>query len=105
MILPDMISEAFRPLIIASDTLTALIITIVICNLLWFIGFTVLIVTGIMNPFWMTYLFENQQALANNITPLPHIYLQGFWDFYLLIGGIGSTLPLIVMALRAVLDS
>ncbi len=102
MILPDMISEAFRPLIIASDTLTALIITIVICNLLWFVGIHgALIVTGIMNPFWMTYLFENQQALANNITPLPHIYLQGFWDFYLLIGGIGSTLPLIFMALRS----
>lgn len=102
MILPDMISEAFRPLIIASDTLTALIISIVICNLLWFIGIHgALIVTGIMNPFWMTYLFENQQALANNVTPLPHIYLQGFWDFYLLIGGIGSTLPLIFMALRS----
>ncbi len=51
-----------------------------------------------MNPFWMTYLFENQQALAAGS---PHIYLQGFWDFYLLIGGIGSTLPLVLMAMRS----
>jgi cellobiose-specific phosphotransferase system component IIC len=30
-----------------------------------------------------------------------NIYLQGFWDFYLLIGGIGSTLPLVFMAIRS----
>lgn len=102
MILPNLISEALRPLIIASDTLTALLISLLICHLLWFVGIHgALIVTGIMNPFWMTYLFENQQALAEGVTPLPHIYLQGFWDFYLLIGGIGSTLPLIFMALRS----
>lgn len=102
MILPELISEALRPLIIASDTLTALLISLLICNLLWFVGIHgALIITGIMNPFWMTYLFENQQALVNGITPLPHIYLQGFWDFYLLIGGIGSTLPLVFMALRS----
>ncbi|VTM58629.1 PEP-dependent phosphotransferase enzyme II [Klebsiella pneumoniae] len=29
----------------------------------------------------MTYLFENQQALAAGSPTLPHIYLQGFWDF------------------------
>lgn len=102
MILPNLISEALRPLIIASDTLTALLISLLICHLLWFVGIHgALLVTGIMNPFWMTYLFENQQALAQGVTPLPHIYLQGFWDFYLLIGGIGSTLPLIFMALRS----
>ena len=54
-----------------------------------------------MNPFWITYLVENQHALANGAEQLPHIYLQGFWDFYLLIGGIGSTLPLIFMAMRS----
>jgi PTS system cellobiose-specific IIC component len=38
MILPGLISEAFRPLIIASDTLTAILISLIICNLLWFVG-------------------------------------------------------------------
>ncbi|PWW06968.1 PTS sugar transporter subunit IIC [Mangrovibacter plantisponsor] len=101
-ILPELISEAVRPLIIASDTLTAVLISLLICNLLWFVGIHgALIVTGIMNPFWMTYLFENQQALASGTAMLPHIYLQGFWDFYLLIGGIGSTLPMVFMAIRS----
>ena len=86
-IVPELISEAVRPLVLASDTLMAVLISLFICNLLWFIGIHgALIITGIMNPFWMTYLFENQQALAAGSPTLPHIYLQGFWDFYLLIG-------------------
>lgn len=101
-ILPQLISEALRPLIVASDTLTAVLISLFICNLLWFVGIHgSLIVTGIMNPFWLTYLFENQRALAMGEAVLLHIYLQGFWDFYLLIGGIGSTLPLVFMAMRS----
>ncbi|EGT4385826.1 PTS sugar transporter subunit IIC [Citrobacter koseri] len=101
-ILPQLISEALQPLIVASDTLTAVLISLFICNLLWFVGIHgALIVTGIMNPFWLTYLFENQRALAMGEAVLPHIYLQGFWDFYLLIGGIGSTLPLVFMAMRS----
>ncbi len=81
-IVPELISEAVRPLVLASDTLMAVLISLFICNLLWFIGIHgALIITGIMNPFWMTYLFENQQALAAGSPTLPHIYLQGFWDF------------------------
>jgi lactose/cellobiose-specific phosphotransferase system IIC component len=30
-----------------------------------------------------------------------HVYLQGFWDHYLLIGGVGSTLPLAFLLLRS----
>lgn len=101
-ILPQLIGEALRPLIVASDTLTAVLISLFQCNLLWFVGIHgALIITGIMNPFWLTYLFENQRALAAGEAVLPHIYLQGFWDFYLLIGGIGSTLPLVFMAMRS----
>lgn len=101
-ILPQLIGEALRPLIVASDTLTAVLISLFLCNLLWFVGIHgALIITGIMNPFWLTYLFENQRALAAGEAVLTHIYLQGFWDFYLLIGGIGSTLPLVFMAMRS----
>ncbi|MFH4377545.1 PTS transporter subunit EIIC, partial [Acinetobacter baumannii] len=76
-IVPELISEAVRPLVLASDTLMAVLISLFICNLLWFIGIHgALIITGIMNPFWMTYLFENQQALAAGSPTLPHIYLQ-----------------------------
>ncbi|PLL19194.1 PTS cellobiose transporter subunit IIC, partial [Klebsiella michiganensis] len=100
-ILPELISEAVRPLVVASDTLTAVLISLFICNLLWFVGIHgALIITGIMNPFWMANLSINQAAMAAG-TAIPHIYVQGFWDHYLLIGGVGSTLPLALMLLRS----
>ncbi|WP_061797489.1 PTS sugar transporter subunit IIC [Serratia ficaria] len=101
MIIPQAIMHLLEPLVSASDSLPAILISVFICQSLWFAGIHgALIVTGIMNPFWMTNLALNQTALAAG-APLPHIYLQGFWDHYLLIGGVGSTLPLAFLLLRS----
>ncbi len=101
MIIPEAIMQLLAPLVSASDSLPAMLLSVLVCQILWFAGIHgALIVTGIMNPFWMTNLALNQSALAAG-TPLPHIYLQGFWDHYLLIGGVGSTLPLAFLLLLA----
>ncbi|PUW04883.1 PTS sugar transporter subunit IIC [Cronobacter sakazakii] len=101
MILPEAIMHLLSPLVAASDSLQAILISVLICQILWFAGIHgALIVTGIMNPFWMANLSANQAALAAG-QALPHIYLQGFWDHYLLIGGVGSTLPLAFLLLRS----
>ncbi|AOR63055.1 MULTISPECIES: PTS cellobiose transporter subunit IIC [Pectobacterium] len=101
MIIPEAIMHLLAPLISASDSLPAILISVFICQILWFAGIHgALIVTGIMNPFWMTNLALNQAALSAG-APLPHIYLQGFWDHYLLIGGVGSTLPLAFLLMRS----
>jgi len=101
MILPQAIMSLVKPLVSASDSLPAILISLFICQVLWFAGIHgALIVTGIMNPFWMANLAENQAALAAG-GELTHIYLQGFWDHYLLIGGVGSTLPLAFLLLRS----
>lgn len=98
---PQLVTDVFKPLVIASDTLTAVLLSLLLCQILWFMGIHgALIVTGIMNPFWLSSLISNQAALAMG-EPAPHIYLQGFWDYYLLIGGVGSTLPLVFMAMRS----
>ncbi|ELY2508427.1 PTS sugar transporter subunit IIC [Cronobacter sakazakii] len=101
MILPEAIMHLLSPLVAASDSLPAILISVLICQILWFAGIHgALIVTGIMNPFWLANLSANQAALAAG-QALPHIYLQGFWDHYLLIGGVGSTLPLAFLLLRS----
>lgn len=101
LLFPQVMETIFRPLIVASDSLPAILFSLLICHLLFFIGIHgAILVTGIMNPFWLSNLAVNQQALANGMTP-PHIYLQGFWDYYLLIGGVGSTIPLVLMAIRS----
>jgi PTS system cellobiose-specific IIC component len=99
---PQLIEELFRPLVLASDSLAAVLISILICQLLWFMGIHgALIITGIMNPFWMSNLLENQTALEAGGQVLPHIYLPAFWDFFVLIGGVGSTLPLVYLAIKS----
>ena len=101
MILPEAIMSLVKPLVAASDSLPAMLLAVLLCQVLWFAGIHgALIVTGIMNPFWMANLAANQAAMAAG-QPLPHIFLQGFWDHYLLIGGVGSTLPLAFLLLRS----
>lgn len=99
--LPKLIEQIFQPLVVASDSLPAIIISLLVCSLLWFIGIHgAILVSSIITPFWMTNLTANQLALAAGKVP-SHTFLQAFWDYYLLIGGVGSTLPLIFMALRS----
>ena len=101
MIIPEAIMSLVKPLVAASDTLPAILLSVLVCQVLGFAGIHgALIVTGIMNPFWMANLSINQAAMAAG-TAIPHIYVQGFWDHYLLIGGVGSTLPLALMLLRS----
>lgn len=99
---PQLIEQAFQPLVLASDSLAAVLISILVCQLLWFVGIHgALIVTGIMNPFWISNLLVNQQTMEAGQRMLPHIYLPAFWDFFILIGGVGSTLPLVYLAIRS----
>jgi PTS system cellobiose-specific IIC component len=101
MILPAAIMALVQPLVSASDTLPAVLLAVLVCQVLWFAGIHgALIVTGIMNPFWMANLSENQMAMTMG-EPIPHIFVQGFWDHYMLIGGVGSTLPLAFLLLRS----
>ena len=101
MIIPEAIMSLVKPLVAASDTLPAILLSVLVCQILWFAGIHgALIVTGIMNPFWMANLSVNQAAMAAG-SVIPHIYVQGFWDHYLLSGGVGSTLPLALLLMRS----
>ncbi len=101
MIIPEAIMSLLQPLVSASDSLPAVLLAVLVCQILWFAGIHgALIVTGIMNPFWMANLSVNQAAMAAG-EAIPHIFVQGFWDHYLLIGGVGSTLPLAFLLMRS----
>jgi len=101
MIIPEAIMSLLQPLVSASDSLPAVLLAVFVCQILWFAGIHgALIVTGIMKPFWMANLSVNQAAMAAG-EAIPHIFVQGFWDHYLLIGGVGSTLPLAFLLMRS----
>ncbi|MBN0941266.1 PTS sugar transporter subunit IIC, partial [Pseudomonas aeruginosa] len=60
MILPQAIMHLLEPLVSASDSLPAILLSVLMCQIFWFAGIHgSLIVTGIMNPFWMANLSAN----------------------------------------------
>jgi PTS system cellobiose-specific IIC component len=69
MILPEAIMSLVKPLVAASDSLPAMLLAVLLCQVLWFAGIHgALIVTGIMNPFWMANLAANQAACGLALT-------------------------------------
>jgi PTS system cellobiose-specific IIC component len=61
---------------------------VLIGHLLWFAGIHgAAIVSGMLQMFWLTNLGMNQQALAQG-APLPHIFMEAFWTFFIVIGGL-----------------
>ena len=45
--------------------------------------------------FWLTNLGMNQSALAQG-APLPHIFMEAFWTFFIVVGGSGATMGLVI---------
>ncbi|MEA9391216.1 PTS sugar transporter subunit IIC [Acerihabitans sp. TG2] len=101
MLLPEAIMALFGPIISAADTLPAILIAVLICHLLWFAGIHgAVIVGGMLQAFWLTNLGINQQELTAG-QPLTHIFIEPFWQFFIVIGGSGSTMGLVLLYLRS----
>ncbi|AHG18872.1 hypothetical protein Z042_04050 [Chania multitudinisentens RB-25] len=101
LLLPELIMEIFKPLVSASDSLTAVLICVLVSHLLWFCGIHgAAIVTNLLQPFWLANIAANQMALEMGQV-LPHSFVDPFWRFYIVIGGCGSTLALVIMYMRS----
>lgn len=101
MILPEVVMSIFKPIISAADSLPAILIAVLLCQLLWFAGINGgAIVYGILQPFYLINLGLNQDALAAG-QPLPHIFAEPFWAFFINLGGSGATLALAFLYLRS----
>ena len=91
MLIPQAIMSIFKPLVSAADSLPAILLAVLIGHLLWFAGIHgAAIVSGMLQMFWLTNLGANQTALAAS-QPLPHIFMEAFWTFFIVIGGSGAT--------------
>lgn len=87
MLIPQAIMSVFKPLVSAADSLPAILLAVLIGHLLWFAGIHgAAIVSGMLQMFWLTNLGANQTALAAS-QPLPHIFMEAFWTFFIVIGG------------------
>lgn len=101
MLIPQAIMEIFKPLVSAADSLPAILLAVLIGHLLWFAGIHgAAIISGILQMFWLTNLGMNQSALAEG-APLPHIFMEAFWTFFIVVGVSGATIGLVVCYLRS----
>ena len=101
MLLPEAIMAVFKPLISAADSLPAILFATFLAHALWFAGIHgAAIVGGIMAPFFLVNLGLNQDALAAG-QPLTHIFIEGFWSFFIVLGGSGATFALVLLYIRS----
>ena len=101
MLIPQAIMAIFSPLLSASDSLPAVILAVVICHVLWFAGIHgASIVGGVFQAFWLTNIGLNQMNMANGLPP-ERIFVEPFWAFFILFGGSGATIGLVLLYLRS----
>lgn len=94
----DLINKLITPLISLTDTWYAAIITVLLLQALWFVGihggsFTI---WGPLYPFLLANIAANATAAAAG-EAIPHILTEPFFYTYTMIGGVGHTLPLILI--------
>lgn len=92
------IEKIVSPLMVISDTWYAAIITALLLQMLWFVGihggsFTV---WGVMYPFLLANIAENSAAAVAGQT-IPNIITEPFFYTYAMVGGVGITLPLLLI--------
>lgn len=101
MLIPHAIMAVFSPIVTASDSLPALLLTVLLCHILWFAGIHgAAIIGGLLQAFYITNLGMNQEALNAGLA-IPHIFVEAFWMFFVVIGGSGATLGLVILFLRS----
>lgn len=90
------------PIISVTDTWYAVFIATLLLQLLWFVGihggsFTI---WGPLYPILLQNITENAAAKAAGLA-LPHIMTEPFFYSWTMIGGTGSTLPLVIIWLKS----
>lgn len=95
------IMNLFKPLVTASDTIPGIIVPILFITLLWSTGIHGMSVVGaVARPIWLTLLDANVTAQAAG-QALPHISPEPFFQWFIWIGGAGSTLSLVLLMLTS----
>ncbi len=100
--LNSVLNMVVSPLLAVTDTWYAALICALLLQLLWFVGihggsFTV---WGVMYPFLLANIADNAAAVAAG-TAVPHILTEPFFYSWTMIGGVGMTLPLVVLWMKS----
>ena len=101
MMIPELVMKIFEPLLHVSDSLPSIIILLLVIHLLWFAGLHgTNIVDAIVKAITLSNLAINQAALQAG-EPVTKIFAGGFFDSYVFMGGVGTTLGLAIAMVRS----
>jgi PTS system cellobiose-specific IIC component len=90
-----------KPIETLGDTLTAVILINLIIQVIWFMGVRgEAVVFTIMLPLWLVFLQKNANAVAAG-HPAPYITAFPFYQWFVWIGGTGTTLGLCFLLLMS----
>lgn len=101
MMIPELVMKIFEPLLHVSDSLPSIIILLLVIHILWFAGLHgTNIVDAIVKAITLSNLAINQAALQSG-EPVTKIFADGFFDSYVFMGGVGTTLGLAIAMVRS----
>lgn len=98
--LHNVLLKLFSPLVyFAGNTFLGAVIPVVFIMLLWCAGIHGVAVVGtVLQPIWFALLDENAAAAASG-QPLPNMIVEPFYQWFVWIGGSGTTLSLCLLLL------
>ena len=94
------ITALIKPLVYATDSLPAVMLISLLYGFFWFFGIHgASIVGSIARPLWLTLLEANTTAVAAGVagTQLPSISAEPFYQWFIFIGGAGTTIGLAIL--------
>lgn len=99
------ITKIFSPLLVAADTLPALMILGILISLLFFVGIHPGVISALLNPFLLGSLVENIALYNSGVAPSLangyHLATFGTYLVFIIVGGSGSTLGLNFLMLKS----
>ncbi|WP_102401693.1 PTS sugar transporter subunit IIC [Haloimpatiens massiliensis] len=98
---PKLVMNILAPAISSLDSVTAVIIILLITQLLWFFGLHgAAITSSIWMPIAANYMAENATRIAAGQDPI-HIFTIGFYYSFLQVTGSGITLGLVLLMMKS----
>lgn len=99
--IPEAIMAALTPALKGADTLWFMLIIVIICHLLWFVGVHgASLVGAITVPIFTSNIMANAAAKVAGES-MPYIWTEPLWSFVVTLGGSGATLGLTILMLKS----
>lgn len=98
--LHNLVTKITAPLVTAGDSLFGVLVPVFLITFFWSFGIHgVSVVGSVARPLWEIYLTGNAEAVASGVEKLPYIAPEPLYQWFIWIGGSGSTIGLVIVML------